>query len=332
MLGGGLAERRCSDDCVRPRFGTIRSVTGVVERLEGLLNRPGRHRNDASTVDEFRWPETDPALPSGLELQWLGTAGFRLAYEGTTVLIDPYLTRPSLRSSVRRRPLRASPAAVERYVQDADAVLVGHTHFDHAMDVPAIAVAHGCPVYGSPSLGHLMGLHGLAAQAVGVEPGRIYEIGPFEVTFVPSRHSRLLLGLKVPADGELTCDCLDDLGMGAYRCGEVYGIHIAVGGATFYHQGSADLDEDEIRHRGVDVFLAGIAGRMYTPRYVDRILRLLDPTVVVPQHHDDFFRPLSDPMGFSFNVNYGGFVEDVLRVNPDITVRSLDQLQTVTGV
>ena len=310
---------------------TLGPVASVVDRLEGLLQRPSRHRNDLSTAAELRWAETDPILPAGLELQWLGTAGFRLAYEGTTLLVDPYLTRPSLRNSIRRRPLLSSPSAVERHVPEADAVLVGHTHFDHAMDVPVIAEAHGCQVYGSPSLVHLMGLHDLADRTVAVDPGRTYEIGPFEVTFVPSLHSKLLLGLKVPADGELTCDCLDDLGMGAYRCGEVYGIHIAVGGTTIYHQGSANLDEDEIRHHDVDVFLACIAGRMYTPHYVDRILPLLDPQVVVPQHYDDFFRPLGEPMGFSFNVNFGSFVEDVLRVNSDITVRSFDQLQTVTG-
>ena len=45
----------------------------------------------------------------------------------------------------------------------------------------------------------------------------------------------------------------------------------------FYHQGSADLIEDEIRDRGVDVFLCGIAGRRFTPRYVERIVATLQP-------------------------------------------------------
>ena len=41
-----------------------------------------------------------------------------------------------------------------------------------------------------------MGLHGLAEQAVEVEPYRAYELGPFEVSFAPSVHSKLLLGLR----------------------------------------------------------------------------------------------------------------------------------------
>ena len=56
-----------------------------------------------------------------------------------------------------------------------------------------------------------MGLHGLAEQTVEVEPYRTYELGPFEVSFTPSVHSKLLLGLAVPYDGDLTCEHLDGL-------------------------------------------------------------------------------------------------------------------------
>jgi L-ascorbate metabolism protein UlaG (beta-lactamase superfamily) len=148
-------------------------------------------------------------------------------------------------------------------------------------------------------------------------------MGPFEVTFVESVHSKLAAGLWVPFDGELSCDQLDDLRGSAYRCGQVYGIHIRVAGATFYHQGSADCLDDRVVHRSVDYFLCGIAGRGFTPRYVPRILGLLSPRVVIPHHFDDFFRPLDGKMGFSLNVNLGGFVEEVRRVSADFTVRTL---------
>src|SRR5438552_13984609 len=106
-----------------------------------------------------------------------------------------------------------------------------------------------------------MGLHGLGAVAVEVVPREPYELGPFVVRFVPSRHSKLLLGLKVPMDGELTCDHLHGLAPSAYKCGQVWGIRIEVAGTTLYHQGSADLDDGELGSEPVDVFLAGVAGR-----------------------------------------------------------------------
>jgi L-ascorbate metabolism protein UlaG (beta-lactamase superfamily) len=247
-------------------------------------------------------------LPAGLELRWIGTAGFRFAYQGVVLWIDPYVTRLPLRDLVRRRVVPPSDVAIARTIDRADAVLVGHTHFDHALDVPAIVRRTGASAFGSASLDHLLRLYGQSATVV--EPHRRYEVGPFRFHFVPSVHSKLQLGLGVPYAGELTCEHVDALTPQAYRCGQVWGICIEVAGMRFYHQGSADLLEDEIRDRGVDVFLCGISGRRFTPRYIERIVGALQPHMIVPTHFDDFFRPVEERR-FSFNVNLTGFADEV---------------------
>jgi L-ascorbate metabolism protein UlaG (beta-lactamase superfamily) len=259
-------------------------------------------------------------LPPGLELRWIGTAGFRLAYEGTVIWIDPYVTRLPLGDLVRRRVVPPDELAVARVVDAADAVLVGHTHFDHALDVPSIVKRTGAAAYGSQSLDNLMRLHGMTATVV--EPHREYEVGPFRFHFVPSIHSKLQLGLGIPYSGELTCDHLDHLTPQAYRCGQVWGIHIAVAGMTFYHQGSADFLEAELRDRNVDVFLCGISGRRFTPRYVERIITALAPQMIVPTHYDDFFHPF-DEHRFSFNVNLTGFADEVRRASSTLPIYTL---------
>jgi L-ascorbate metabolism protein UlaG (beta-lactamase superfamily) len=292
--------------------------------LAYLATARRRARSDRSTVQQLAWPAASAGpLPRGLELTWLGTAGFRLAYQGSTLLVDPYVTRLSFGAMVRRRVVRASDAAIAHWIDRADAVLVGHTHFDHALDVPAIARKFGCRTYGSTSLANLMGLHGLATQAVVVDPKRSYEVGPFRFHFVPSVHSRLQLGYGVPYSGELTCEHLDHLTPQAYRCGQVWGIAIEVAGIKLYHQGSADLLEDEIVDRGVDVFLCGISGRRFTPRYIERVVRALDPKVIVPMHYDNFFVPLDAPPQFSFNVNVTAFAEEARAASRDVPVLAL---------
>lgn len=291
--------------------------------LAYLATARRQHSSDQLTARQLHWAKP---LPPGLELTWVGTAGFRMAYQGTVIWIDPYVTRMPLSSVALRKVVPSSPEAVARYVDRADAVLVGHTHFDHALDTPAIAKAHGCKVYGSQSLENLMGLHGLAAQTVVVEPKRVYEVGPFTFHFVPSIHSKLQLGLGIPYSGELTCEHVEGLTAQAYCCGQVWGIEIEVAGTRFYHQGSADLLEDEIGKRSIDVFLCGISGRRFTENYVARILRCLNPAVVVPTHYDDFFRPLDQPTRFSFNVNLTGFADDVRAVSKDITIGTLEVL------
>lgn len=250
--------------------------------------------------------QTALRLPAGLELQWLGVSGYRFSYEGVSLFVDPYVSRVSLRSLLLRRVCSPHPAMLDRYISapgEVAGVLVGHTHFDHALDAPEIARRFGCNAYGSASLTHLMALHGLRDRAVEVQPHQTYELGPFAVRFIPSRHSKLLFGRKVPFDGELTCEQLDGLTPGAFRCGQVWGIRIEVAGMSFYHQGSADLDDSQLSREPVDVFLAGVAGRSVTPRYWERVLGKLDPATVVPTHYDNFFQPLGSDFRFVRNVH-----------------------------
>jgi L-ascorbate metabolism protein UlaG (beta-lactamase superfamily) len=293
-----------------------------------MTSKSSQEHHDAQALSEL---ERRPlALPAGLELAWLGVSGYRMTYEDHTLLIDPYVSRVSVSSLIRRTPALPDAALIERHIgrlENTVGVLIGHTHFDHAVDAPAIARRLDTRAYGSRSLMQLMRLHGAGERAVEVAPYQRYELGPFTVSFTPSAHSKLLLGLAVPFDGELTCDHLDALSPGAYRCGDIYGIHIEVAGASFYHQGSANLVDDAIRHRGVDFFLAGVAGRGFTRDYWKRILGRLQPNTVVPTHYDDFFRPLDAPMGFTTNVNLSQVSDEIRAVSADCQVAALPLLR-----
>lgn len=276
---------------------------------------------------------TSPRLPPGLELEWLGVSGYRLSYEGQSLFIDPYVSRVPLRALLLRRTAIPDPAMLDRYISASGTVLgvlIGHTHFDHAVDAPALARRFGCNAYGSASLTQLMRLHGLGEQAIEVQPRRSYELGPFVVRFVRSRHSKLLFGRKVPFDGELTCDHLHGLSPGSYRCGQVWGIRIDVAGTSFYHQGSADLDDEALGAEPVDVFLAGVAGRSVTPHYWERVLPRLDPRLVVPTHYDNFFSPLGHGLDFVRNVRLADVPGEVGSVSASATICALPRADRTT--
>ena len=287
-----------------------------------LARREQRERADTAALEDLA--KTPLPLPRGLTIEWLGTAGYRITHERHTLLIDPYLSRVPLGATFRRTPALADPALHSRLLGTdmgkVEGVLVGHTHFDHALDVPSLTRALDTRAYGSDSLVRLMRLYDLGERAVEVAAHHRYELGPFTVRFVPSLHSKLLLGYKVPFDGALSCEHLDALSPAQYKCGAVYGIHVTVAGSTLYHQGSANLIDEEVPPGGVDVFLAGIAGRSFTDDYWSRILRRLEPSVVMANHFDDFFRPLSAQLGFSTNVNLAALPDEIRAVSGDISV------------
>ena len=302
------------------------------ELAKARATRRSSERADGQALSELE--ARPPALPPGLELEWLGVSGYRLSFEGQTLFIDPYLSRVPFRDLFLRRPAMPEPAALQSFVKAPGktvGVLVGHTHFDHAVDAPAIARQFDCKAYGSRSLVNLMALHGLAGQAVEVEPYRTYELGPFEVSFTPSVHSKLLLGLAVPYDGELSCEHLDSLSPGAYRCGQVWGISIAVAGVRFYHQGSANLIDEALREREVDFFLAGVAGRSFTERYWQRVLTRLQPRAVIPTHYDNFFRPLGQRLEFVANVQLAELPGEIAAVSREIEIAALPRADLSSG-
>lgn len=304
-----------------------------------VRNAPRRGESDRASEQaaaelEGRAARLRERLPAGLGIEWLGVSGYRLSFESHDLYVDPYISRVPLSSLLLRRRALPDERLLDRYCprepgRSTAGVLVGHTHFDHAVDAPAIAARYGCSAYGSESLRRLLDLHGLAERAVVVEPYATYELGPFEVSFTPSRHSKLLLGMAVPFDGELTCDHLDGLSPGAYRCGQVWGIEIRVGGVSLYHQGSADLEDEALRvgPGGVDVFLAGVAGRNFTERYWERVLPRLDPELIVPTHYDDFFVPLDDELETIGNVRLAELPAEIGAVSADAELAALPRLR-----
>src|SRR5271157_115056 len=108
----------------------------------------------------------NPARSDGVRVVWLGTAGFAIESGGFVVLIDPYVTRASFVSLFA--PLRPDLRAIARHVPRADAIIVGHTHFDHALDVPAIAQRTGARVFGSRSAAALCRASGVPEDRVDV--------------------------------------------------------------------------------------------------------------------------------------------------------------------
>jgi L-ascorbate metabolism protein UlaG (beta-lactamase superfamily) len=240
------------------------------------------------------------AASGGVRVRWLGTAGFAIEHEGHTLLVDPYLTRASLARCVAT-PLVPDEATIARHVQRADAIVAGHTHFDHVLDVPAIARRTGARVFGSRSAAALCLASGVAGdriEAVERDAGGApveREVGPFRLRFVPSAHSAFMLG-RVPLRGEIA-DCTDvPMHLTRYKCGAVFGVEVRVAGRTIYHLGSAELVDANVAVEKVDLLLLCVAGWTASRDLPERIGRRIAPGAVLLSHWDDFLRPIDAPV------------------------------------
>jgi len=247
-----------------------------------------------------------------MSFTWLGTAGFLVRTAKTAVAIDPYISRLSWPQLVFGR-MASDVDTATQLLPDVDAVLIGHSHFDHALDAPAIAQRTGAVLLGTRTTCHLAPrlVDDVSCRAVrGHEKLRV---GDLLLRPLRSQHVEVPV-VGVPLPGELktpdessSAPHLTDLPMGGAL---LWALHTPT--LTVVHLSSSSLPSStsalpEAFPDGVDVVLASAASHHLTPRYAERIVEELQPRLVVPHHFEDFaatlpktLTPDQSEMGQSF--------------------------------
>ena len=265
-------------------------------------------------------PTTRSSDGAAVRIRWLGTAGHVIETPRTTLLVDPFLTRPSL--TALAAPIAPDEAAVRaRLPARVDAVLCGHSHFDHLLDAPFIARTTGALLAGSATTCAFARASGVPAeQLLEVPPaGRSFTVGDTTVRFVPSLHGAIFFG-RVPFPGEVTAPPALPARMWHYRMGGAFGILVEAAGLRIYHNGSANLVDAALEGARADVLLVGLAGRKGTRGYLQRLCDALAPRLIVPTHHDAFFAPLDHGLRLLPGIDLDGFVSDARRQAPSATI------------
>lgn len=126
-----------------------------------------------------------------LELVYLGVGGWLLRKGDAAVLTAPLFSNPGLFEAGMGH-IQADPDRIEQNlpeVEDVSAILVGHGHYDHLMDVPYIAQARAprAVIYGNETVARQLVPFGLAPGRVRTiedaekgdvaRPGRWIEVG-----------------------------------------------------------------------------------------------------------------------------------------------------------
>ena len=141
---------------------------------------------------------------AGVRVRWLGTACFVVSTKSTTVVVDPFVSRPALRDVAFRRLVPDGVEVRRRFPAKVDAVVCGHAHYDHAMDAPTLALATGAKFVGSVTAAHLARASGVPEEQLCVVSrlGETVKVGDIEHPwlrgYVPETAlGRVKLGQKV---------------------------------------------------------------------------------------------------------------------------------------
>jgi len=257
-------------------------------------------------------PDTDS---SQIKIIYLGTAGWEITNGTTVILIDPYLSRLRRKDSDSSDPADPSAAGdnrkaygpndfvepdtavINNHIKKADYILVHHSHRDHVMDVPYIALKTGATVIGTESTANIMLAYGIPEEhIITVKGGEDYDFGAFSLKIIPSLHSPL--DQKRYYDSRvIPKDIKAPLRVSDFVEGGSIAFLIRFEGHQILTFGSMNFIERELVGLRPDIAIVGAApSRTEIYDYAGRLMRVLNyPAIVLPTHWDNFSIPYGAP-------------------------------------
>ena len=218
-----------------------------------------------------------------MTLTYLGVASWQIAVGSASIVTDPYFTRPDL-----TKPIVSDPAAVAAHApKHVDVIVVGHSHVDHLLDAPPLAIATHAQLIGSETTARYAKAAGVPDdQLISIRGGEDYDFGAFSIRVIPSLHSALDHKHARPHDMTKT---ERPLAFADFAEGGTFAYLIRIGGHQILVLDTANFIERELAgiHPDIAIIAPGLRGEIYN--YTCRLMRVLgEPPLVYATHFDDW--------------------------------------------
>jgi L-ascorbate metabolism protein UlaG (beta-lactamase superfamily) len=261
-------------------------------------------RNDHPSLEPYENVRLSPSpAPSGdgVTVTFLGVSTVLVTDGETAILTDGFFSRPpflrAVLGSIAPDPATVDATLARAGITKLAAVVVVHSHYDHAMDAPLVAERTGAMLVGSESTANVGRGAGLTEDRMHVvRDTETLRFGRFAVTLVPSRH--LPHGMAM---GTIDAPLVPPARASDYLEGGSWSVLIDHPTGSLLIQGSAGWIDGALAGRHADVVLLGIAGLFtqsaeYRQRYLAEVVDAVGARLVIPIHWDDFGRPLAEPL------------------------------------
>ena len=244
-----------------------------------------------------------------LSLTWYGTSCFYLTDGKDAILFDPFFTRASKMDLVLFKELKADQKLVEKWLpiekrKKIKAMFVSHTHYDHILDIGPVHSGTESKIYGSFSTLKISKANGINNKfLVRTTAGQIINVGGFEIEILSGKHAPHFFNFTL-ATGKVSKDFTYPASAIAYKMDEIYTYLIRYKGKVIYF--NASTGPTLKKETKVDIMIQGLTFKSLYGELIEKQIKPYSPKIIIPSHHDDFFRPLSENyiMRDTADINY----------------------------
>ena len=274
-------------------------VLGIAVVLALILSMIVRNRDSMADIPLPVAP-TAESNESAVTATWFGCTTLLFDDGETQILIDGFISRPTLADYLLRRPVDNDIATINYFMNEYEvrrlaAIIPLHSHYDHAMDIGAIANRSSASILGSESSAQIGRGAGVPEdQIVVIGDGTEYQFGQFTVRFLETEHAPVGWRGAVPFEGTIDEPLETPAPISAWREGGSYAVVITHPSGTTLVQSTAGIAR--LEELNVDVAFIGVGmlsglGRDYTERFWQASVTSTGAETVIPIHFDDFTRP-----------------------------------------
>lgn len=258
-------------------------------------------RPQLADVDWQPYPQYE-IRADAVRVTWLGVTTLLFDDGDTQILIDGFFSRPSVADILFGAKIQSSAAEINRVIDEyrmrrLAAIIPVHSHFDHAMDIGAIANRSSASIIGSESTANIARGAGVPEDQILIaEPDLVYEFGEFSVRLIATIHAPLGWGGTVPFAGSIDAPLQLPAPVSAWREGQSYSVVVTHPQGTTLVQGSAGFLPGSLDDVVADVVMLGTFGlenfgREYTEQYWLSLVTSTGAKRVLPLHFDDYTQP-----------------------------------------
>ena len=246
--------------------------------------------------------------PQVITATYVGTSTILISDGQTSLMSDGFFTRPSfwdlMFGEISANKALIKEALLEVDVHNLAAVIPVHSHHDHAMDAPEVALQTGAMLVGSESTANIGRGWGLDEKQIKVVTSQQpLQFGQFKVRLIASEHAAApeFIEKLTGAGQTLNQPMIFPAQLSDFKEGGSYSIFIEHPLGNVLIHGSAGFKKDALKDLKADVVFLGIAGlgkqdALYQQQYFTEIVSTVGATRVVPVHWDDFTRSFHEPL------------------------------------